>query len=166
MRKPRDADQLSRVMELNSHHEPLCVLFLAYSSFWQQHLSFHTCYFVNFALKVQATLVISTPDNSIPSLISKWNESPIFFSIKSLHFGSGYLKVWITWNYGYLKVDFQSQIASYVCLYYCLSQSVNCQSQNVMWHFEDYLFAKYIVGKSSKLIIHRCIFHNLYTCNC
>ena len=53
---------------------------------------------------------------------------PTFFSIKLLHFDSWYLKVWIAWNYEYLKVDFQSQTKSYVCVYYCLSQSVNYQS--------------------------------------
>ena len=58
---------------------------------------------------IQATLVISTPDNSILPLISKWNESPNFFSLYGYCISTGYLKVWITWNYGYLKVDFHSQ---------------------------------------------------------
>ena len=40
---------------------------------------------------------------------------PTVFSIYLLYFNNGYLKVWITRNYGYLKVDFQSRTEISVC---------------------------------------------------
>ena len=66
-------------------------------------------------IKIQATLVIPTPDKSILLLISKWNLSPNIFFFHLLFFNYGYLKVWITRNYGYLKVDFQPQTRIFIC---------------------------------------------------
>ena len=42
-------------------------------------------------------------------------EVPTFFSIHLLSFNCGYLKVWIIWNYGYLKVDFRPQSKIFIC---------------------------------------------------
>ena len=50
-------------------------------------------------LHIQATLVISTPDNSIPSLISKWNESPNFFLYIVIAF-----RLWISQSMDNLKL--------------------------------------------------------------
>ena len=97
---------------------------------------------------IQATLVISTPDNSILSLISKWNESPNFF----LYIGIAF-RLWISQSMDNLKLWISQSGFSVpnckLCMFILLLIS-KCKlsvTQNVMWHFEDYLFVKYSVGK-------------------
>ena len=111
--------------------------------------------------KVQATLVISTPDKSILPLISKWNlrtnnflYSVIVFQLwKSQSMDN--LKLWIS------QVDFQSQTAIFICfstaylkVWFVEFLKRNLDSiENTGYHI--------FYGKSLNLI-KRCHFHSLF----
>ena len=101
---------------------------------------------INYVCKT--TLVISTPANSILSLISKGNESPNFFLYTVIAFrllisqSMDNLKLWISQS-GFSVPNCK------LCMFLILLIS-KCKlsvTQNIMWHLEDYLFVKCILGK-------------------
>ena len=98
--------------------------------------------------EVQATLVISTPDNSILPLISKCHESPNFFLYIVIAF-----RLWISQSMDNWKLWISHSGFSvpncklYMFILLLISKCKLSVTQNVMWQFEDYLFVKYTVGK-------------------
>ena len=115
--------------------------------------------------KIRVTFVISTPDNSILSLISKWNLSPkfVFYTVITFQFwisqSMDNLKLWIS------QSGFSVPNCNLHMFYYCLSQSVKFVSYTecnmALWRL---FLCQIYYGKTSKLNIHWSFLHSLLNC--